>query len=284
MKNLKPFSEFSPIYEQYVDDDMFNLLKGTTFRNCRGVKLGMGNMYADDMPSGISSKEARKIDRQTEKENRAEWKAFVKDNSLDKKGLDFDYYMAIKDNADRVRAFNMAGTYESVFDDAGKPFTKDTTQKVVNLVQSLFTDGAFWYLYWREVFGNKTPNKLDIYRNLESQGGKKKMEDLEKSNFDYKKYREMFTKAVEDFELELKKKFPFEVPKEKTKFLFVWGRTYPRQFRYFNTYEEWKLALEITKQEGNLTSSVQEDGGANEASADFPSKPIKGKATPALFK
>jgi hypothetical protein len=253
------------------------------FKNCRGITLTMKE-DGDSDSGGISDRERRKIERQITKDNKDEWKNFIKDNGLDSKKMDFNYYMDIKDYADRVRSFNLGGNYTQIFGDDGKSFTKDMTQKIVNDVQALFGDKSYWFLYWRGIFGDKTPKIMDIYKYLDDKVGKQKLDELAKSDFDSKSIKEKFVQTVEEFENKLKEKFPFEIPQGKTPFYFMWKEGNSDKIRYFNTYEEWKLSLEIIKQEGNIDPTVDENKLSSYASARFSGKPNKGKATPLLFK
>ena len=125
---------------------------------------------------------------------------------------------------------------------------------------------------------------MDIYKYLDDKGGKQKLDELAKSDFDSKSIKEKFVQTVEEFENKLKEKFPFEIPQGKTPFYFMWKEGNSDKIRYFNTYEEWKLSLEILKQEGNIDPTVDENKLSSYASARFAGKPNKGKATPLLFK
>ena len=107
---------------------------------------------------------------------------------------------------------------------------------------------------------------------------------LSESGYNAKKYVGILSKNAEEANNLLKTKFPFENPTSKTPFYFVWNEGKGRGIRYFNTFEEWKLALEIAKTEGNSPLSSQENAAATAGEAQFSSKPTLGEATPQLFK
>lgn len=282
MRHIQLFEVFNHINEQDADGGLMRDFLKQGFKNCRGITLTVKG--DEDQPGGISNSERRRIERQIAKDDKKEWNAFVKDNGLNKSNFDFDYYMEIKDYADRLKSFNTSGNHNHLFGDDGKAFTKDMTQKIVNDVQALFGDGSFWFFYLRNIFGNKTPSKMDIYKYLESQGGKKKLDELVKSDFDSKGTKDKFVQTVDEFEDKLKEKFPFQIPEGKTGFYFSWRDGVKDKIRYFNTYEEWKLSLAIVKQEANIDPTIDENKFSSYASARFAGKPNKGKATPLLFK
>jgi hypothetical protein len=282
MRHIKLFEAFNHINEQDADGGLMKDFLKQGFKNCRGITLAIKDI--EDPIEGISDKERKKIERQITKDDKKEWNAFVKDNGLDSKKIDFDYYLSIKDYADRLRGFNISGNYTYLFEDDGKTFTKDMTQKIVNDIQKIFKDKSFWFFYLRNIFGNKTPSKIDIYKYLDSQGGKQKLDELVKSDFDSKTTKEKFVQTVEEFENRLKDKFPFQIPEGKTPFYFSWRDGNKDKMRYFNTYEEWKLSLAIVKQEANISPTTDENEFTSYASARFAGKPNKGKATPLLFK
>lgn len=257
----------------------------TKFENCRGIRLrskGDEEGDATDEPGpGWSRRAQKQLEKQVRKEEEAELKNFNKQSGLN---LDMEYYTVLKDDALRVKNFNATGYYNDIFDENGKPFTKNMTQKIVNNIQSLFSDMSIWYFYWRDIFGKKTPSFMDLYKYVESMGGKEKFKELVDANYNVGEYRTRLNDTVEAFETELKSRFPFEKPSGKTPFYFIWDEGGVKKFRYFNTYEEWNLSSQIVKQEGNQSTGQETNGAATAGSTSFSTQPKKGTATPLLFK
>jgi hypothetical protein len=258
----------------------------TKFENCRGIKAGSRR----DRKAGTSdetevtwTKRAQKeAERYLRKEEEAELKAFNKQTGLN---LDKEYYTVLRDDSQKVNAYNNTKRYNLIFDESGKPFTKNMTQKIANDIESLFVDGSVWYFYWRDVFGNKTPSIMDIYNYVQNLGGKKAYINLVNSNYNVKDYRQKFYDAVELAENELKSKFPFQKPSGPTPFYIMWFEGKDKKFRYFNSYEEWNLSIQIMEEEGNRPTSGPETNGTNSVgSASFSMKPSQGTATPQLLK
>jgi hypothetical protein len=267
------------------DDIMSNFLNSNNFRNCRGIRLRSksdGEGDATDEPGpGWSRRAQKQLEKQMRKEEEAELKNFNKQNGLN---LDMEYYTVLKDDALKVKNYNATNRYNVLFDESGKPFTKNVTQKIVNNIQELISSGSVWYFYWRDVFGSKTPTFMDLYKYVESIGGKEKYKQLVDANYNIGVYKTRLNDAVEAFETDLKSRFPFQKPTGKTPFYFVWNEGGVQKFRYFNTYEEWNISLQVLKQEGNEPTGESTDGFASTGSASFSSQPKKGVATPLLFK
>lgn len=257
----------------------------TKFENCRGIRAGSwrdkGAGLSDESAPTWSKRAQKQLEKQVRKEEEAELKNFNKQNGLN---LDMEYYTVLKDDALKVKNYNATGYYNDFFDEKGKPFTKNMTQKIANDIETLFIGGSVWYFYWRDVFGGKSPKFMDLYNYIESIGGKSKYIELVNSNYNVKEYRERFDNSIEFAENELQSKFPFQKPSGKTPFYFIWDEGGIKKFRYFNTYEEWNVSLQIVKQEGNQTTGEETNGAASTGSASFSTQPKKGAATQQLFK
>jgi len=260
----------------------------TKFENCRGIKAGSWRDRkagsSDEPVVGWSRRAQKQLEKQIRKEEEVKLKNFNKENGLN---LDMEYYTVLKDDSEKVNSYNNTKRYDILFDESGKPFTKNMTQSKANDIERLFTDGggSVWYFYWRDIFGSKTPSIMDLYKYIEGIGGKSKYIELVNSNYNVKKYREKFDDSIALAENELQSKFPFEKPSGKTPFYFIWYEGQIPKFRYFNTYEEFNLSIQIVQQEGNKTSSGPDTNGANTAgSASFSTKPSKGTAIQQLLK
>ena len=259
---------------------------GTKFKNCRGIRLrskGDGEGVTGDEPGPKWSGRAQKqLERELRKEEEAELKGFNKQTGLN---LDMEYYIVLRDDSQRIKSYNNTNRYNILFDESGKPFTKNMTQYIVNNILTLFDGGSVWYFYWRDIFGEKTPSIMDVYNYVQNIGGKKAYVDLVNSNYNVKEYRKRLYDSVDAAEEKLKNKFPFEKPSSATPFYIMWYEGKSPKFRYFNTYEEWNLSIEIIKQEGNTpTSGPQTNGMASEGSASFSIKPSQGVSTQQLLK
>jgi hypothetical protein len=257
----------------------------TKFENCRGIKAGSWRDRkagsSDEPVVGWSIRAQKQLEKQVKKEEEDELKNFNKQNGLN---LDMEYYTVLKDDTLKVKNYNATNRYNILFDESGKPFTKNVTQKIVNIIQELVNSGSVWYFYWRDVFGDKTPSFMDLYNHIENMGGKEKYKQLVDTNYNIGVYKNRLNDVIEAFETDLKSRFPFEKPKTSTPFYFVWNEGNVQKFRYFNNYEEWNVSLAILKQEGNEPTGEATDGFASKGSASFSTQPKKGVATPLLFK
>jgi hypothetical protein len=258
----------------------------TKFENCRGIKAGSWRdrkAGSSNKPAvGWSNKAQKRLEREIRGEDKAELKTFNKANGLN---LDMEYYTILKDEALKIKNYNETNRYNILFDESGKPFTKNMTQSKANDISTLFIGGSVWYFYWRDIFGAKTPSIMDLYKYIEGIGGKSKYMELVNSNYNIEEYGKRYDDSVELAENELQRKFPFEKPSGKTPFYFMWYEGQIPKFRYFNTYEEFNLSIQIVQQEGNKTSSGPDTNGANTAgSASFSTKPSKGTAIQQLLK
>ena len=258
----------------------------TKFENCRGIRAGSWRDRKSG--SGVDSeiswtrRNQKELDKYIRNEEAAELKAFNKENGLN---LDKDYYTVLKDDSEKIKSYNNTKRYDILFDESGKPFTKNMTQSKANDISTLFIGGSVWYFYWRDIFGPKTPSIMDLYKYIEGIGGKSKYMELVNSNYNIEEYGKRYDDSVKLAENELQTKFPFEKPSGKTPFYFMWHEGQIPKFRYFNTYEEFNLSIEIVQQEGNKTSSGPDTNGANTVgSASFSVKPTKGVATQQLLK
>jgi len=267
------------------DDIYNNFINSNNFINCRGIRLtagsGEGGGGSEGGEGRWSRRAQRKLEREIRKENEAELKNFNKENGLN---LDMEYYTVLRDDTLGVKNFNATNRYDNLFDESGKPFTKNVTQIIVNIIEQMLNTGSSWYFYWRDVFGNKTPSFMDLYNHAESIGGKEKFKQLVDANYNNKVYRNRLIDNVNAFETELKSRFPFQRPKSATPFYFVWNENNLQKFRYFNTFEEWNISLQILKKEGNDPTSESSNWATTEASALFSSQPKRGTASPLLFK
>jgi hypothetical protein len=267
------------------DDVYNNFINSNNFRNCRGIRLtsksGEGGGSGEGEGAGWSRRAQKQLEKQMRKEEEAELKNFNKQNGLN---LDMEYYTVLKDDTLKVKNYNATNRYNILFNEEGKPFTKNMTQKIVNDIQELFNAGSVWYFYWRDVFGSKTPSFMDLYKYIEGIGGKEKFKQLVDANYNIGEYKNRLISAVEAFETQLKSRFPFEKPTSATPFYFIWNEGKVRKIRYFNNYEEWNVSLQILKQEGNEPTGESTNGNASEGSVSFSSQPKKGVATPLLFK
>jgi hypothetical protein len=267
------------------DDVYNNFINSNNFRNCRGIRLTSksGEKGGSEGGEGVgwSRRAQKQLEKQMRKEEEAELKNFNKQNNLN---LDMEYYTVLKDDTLKVKNYNATNRYNILFNEEGKPFTKNMTQKIVNDIQELFNAGSVWYFYWRDVFGGKTPSFMDLYKYIEGIGGKEKFKQLVDANYNIGEYKSRLISAVEAFETQLKSRFPFEKPTSATPFYFIWNEGKVRKIRYFNNYEEWNVSLQILKQEGNEPTGESTNGNASEGSVSFSSQPKKGVATPLLFK
>lgn len=263
-------NEQDEVYSNFVNSNMF--------RNCRGIRLSDRTVW----DSHDWSRKVESNSKEEEREDKQEMKDFNKTNSTNIK--DLQYFRALRDDSLKIKNNNATGYYNGLFDEDGKPFTKNLTQKKINIIEGMFKGGSGWYFYFRDIFGSKNPTILELYNHIESIGGLEKYKELAKSGYNAKKYIDILSENSEVANNLLKAKFPFEKPSSKTPFYFVWNEGKGQGSRYFNTFEEWKLALEIAKTEGNRPLSNQENGAATAGEALFSSKPTLGEATPQLFK
>jgi hypothetical protein len=214
------------------DDVYTNFINSNNFRNCRGIRLtansGEGGSGGEE--GGWSRRAQRKLDREIRKENEAELNNFNKENGLK---LDMEYYNILKDDTIKLKNWNSNSRREILFDESGKPFTKNVTQRIVNTIEEMFNGGDTWYFYWRDIFGSKTPSLMDLYNHIESIGGKEKYKQLVDANYNNKVYRQRLVDAVNAFETELKSRYPFQKPKGSTPFYFVWNEGNVQKYRFF---------------------------------------------------
>lgn len=262
------------------DDTYGSFVRSGGFRNCRGVRLrifggddggeGRLSQYKDDWDEIANPKY-----HGDEKEG---YKEFRKNSGLN---IDFEYYLGVKTFYDRLRSYNSGNRYGMIFNNEGKPFTKETTQSNVNNIETMFVNGAAWYFYFRDVFGNKTPTFVEIYNYIESIGGKEKLKQMVNDGFNAKGYKDKLSNNVQEYNNILMQKFPFEKPAGKTNFYIMWEEQGVNKARYFNTFEEWKFSVEALKVEGNV-GNVSEDGAATEGSVLYKSKP-RGEITNKIF-
>jgi hypothetical protein len=274
--------------EEYSDFTRVN-----KFKNCNGLRLsdspeGMSKsadrpdrFVPDSMPS-TSSREERMAFKQQKTEDEEKLKEFNRTNNT--KIKDLQYFRALMDDAIKIKNYNATGNYNGLFNEEGKPFTKNLTQQKIKTIEVMRAGLSSWYFYFRDVFGNKNPTILDLYEYIESIGGVEKYKELDKTGYNAKKYLDILSKIVDETNETLRSKFPFKKPSSSTPFYFAWNEGKVQKIRYFNTYEEWRLSLEIAKTEGNRPSSEKEDGSATSGEALFSSKPTLGEATPQLFK
>jgi hypothetical protein len=270
------------INEQEDGGLMASFIRDNKPRNCRGVRMripgeGGGGYYEGP---GWSARAERKAAREEEREEKKELKQFNTDNGIN---IDLEYYRILKDDRLKIKGYNESNNYDKIFNEDGKPFTSNTTQKVVNIIEGLFKNLSSWYFYWRDVYGPKNPSVMDLYRHIESMGGKEAYKKLVDKNYNVDEYRKRLAELVEKYNDNLSNSFPFVKPSSKTPYYFVWNEGKVQKARYFNTYEEWKLALELAKKEGNKPLSVMEDGAASSGEVLFSSKPTLGTFTPQLF-
>jgi hypothetical protein len=155
----------------------------TKFENCRGIRAGSWRDRKSG--SGVDSeiswtrRNQKELDKYIRNEEAAELKAFNKENGLN---LDKDYYTVLKDDSEKIKSYNNTKRYDILFDESGKPFTKNMTQSKANDISTLFIGGSVWYFYWRDIFGPKTPSIMDLYKYIEGIGGKSKYMELVNSN------------------------------------------------------------------------------------------------------
>jgi hypothetical protein len=271
------------INEQEDGGLMASFIRDNKPRNCRGVRMklsGYGGGGDSFEGPGWSARAERKAAREEEREEKKELKQFNADNGIN---IDLEYYRILKDDRLRIKGYNESNYYERIFNEEGKPFTSNTTQKVVNIIEGLFKNLSSWYFYWRDVYGPKNPSVMDLYKHIESIGGKEVYKKLVDKGYDANVYRNRLAELVEKYNDNLSNSFPFTKPSSKTPYYFVWNEGKVQNARYFNTYEEWKFALELARKEGNKSSSEKEDGAANSGEALFSSKPTLGTFTPQLF-
>jgi hypothetical protein len=271
------------INEQEDGGLMASFIRDNKPRNCRGVRMKLSG-YGGDGGGGFegpgwSARAERKAAREEEREEKKELKQFNADNGIN---IDLEYYRILKDDRLKINNWNGNSYYQKVFNEEGKPFTPNTTQKVVNIIEGLFKDSATWYFYWKDLFGPKNPTVMDLYRHIESIGGKEGYKKLVDTGYNADVYRKRLEELVEKYNDNLSNNFPFPKPSSKTPYYFVWNEGKVQKARYFNTYEEWKYALELAKKEGNKPTSDKEDGAANSGEALFSSKPTLGTFTPQL--
>ena len=262
------------IKEQGQDDSFMSSLK-----NCRGISW----VPTISSPTGgFDARVINKIEKDMKKELESELKNF---NKLNNSNLDIEYYTVLKDDQRKVNNWN-DGRYNDIFDENGKVFTKNLTQQMVNKIQvGILKPLSSWFLFWKEIFGDKTPSIKDLYNYIENIGGKEKLKELVDSDYNIDEYRNKLKESIDVFNNNLKQKFPFENPSGKTNFYIMWYENKLPKFRYFNTYEEWKLSTDAVKQEGNIPSSGPTwNENATEGSMVFSMKPTKGAATQQLFK
>jgi len=120
----------------------------TKFENCRGIKAGSWRDRkagsSDESGPSWSRRAQKQLEKQIRKEEEAELKNFNKQNGLN---LDMEYYTVLKDDSEKVNSYNNTKRYDILFDESGKPFTKNMTQSKANDIERLFTDGggSVWY-------------------------------------------------------------------------------------------------------------------------------------------
>lgn len=299
-------SELVSMIKQIINEGglMANFLSSNDFRNCRGVRLSarggtvssdggglltnVGGLGLGSLIAGMiqDRKERREINRENKKEKK-EFEQKVGEQ------MSLEYYLDLKNELQKYNALSSQKYYSEIYDENGKPFTKNTTQKNVNLIELLMKDNSFWLFFYRDHFGSKIPTLEEFYNYMKTLGGEKGLEEITNKNYNYQVYRERLEKNVEEFNEELKKKYPFENPTGKTPFYIVWFVNDPQKpdrssdgvpkLRYFNTYEEQALASQVVETEGNKVASSELNPAGGFARTSFQYKP-KGKATDLLFK
>jgi hypothetical protein len=257
------------------DDTYEKFVASNAFRNCRGIALKVfGGEEGGDLPKQMKP-----------------WEAMIDDDygydELDKqtkKKISKEYYSLLRFFMLYVKGRNSNYEYTEVLDEQGKPFTKNMTQNNVNRIETMFKGGECMYFWFADNFPKFTPKSpLELFEPFQNLGGMDKIKDMVKNTgFNCNEYLKRLKTNVEQFNEQLKKKFPFPKPTGKTEFYIAWNQGNDNIYRFFNTFEEWKFGVELLKNEGN-TGDVSEDGSATAGSALYKAKP-QGPITSVLLK
>lgn len=285
-------SELVSMIRQIIkEDNLLNKFYGeNSFENCRGIRLVLGPDVLGSS-SGLTRKERRQLRKQTKKENKANYQNFLSTNNLTSNDIDMDYFLDLKEEKETV--IGMFDSNPEIYDENGKPFTKNMTQRVVNTVELLLKDpsgSGKKILFWKNVFGNKKPEVIDFYNYFKENGGEEGFDKLIESVYSSKNIYEILQKNVDEFNNQLRQQWPFVKPdKDNKSFALIWydkdnfGRSV-QKVRYFNNYEEFAVAVEVAKNvDKNQVKMGTTNPGGFSGEATIVNKPI-GEKTLQLFK
>lgn len=261
-------------------EEYTNFINAGGFRNCRGIrlrdspdnmmKIAHTNRFEPGSMDAMSSKEERKAQKELDREDAKELKEF---NAANGTKIDLTYYRILRDDVLAIKNRNANPYYKELFDKDGKPFTDNLNQNKLSKIEGIFKSGDNKIFYFKDVFGNKNPSIMDLYNYMESIGGFKKYKELDETGYEPKKFIEKLQQRIEEFNDYMMKTCKFVKPSGKTPFVFIWYENKLPKFRYFNTIEEWKLALSMVEQEGNKNTGVNSDMAGSTGEATFGKKP-----------
>jgi len=197
-------------------DDVYSNFLSQGFFNCRGIKL---RIHGDDSYGGGGGGGSQKqisnwedlitpFDKGTVKQM---YKEFTVQNPQIK-NVDFKYFTALQREADRIARFNerradfVKTSNESMFLSDGKTFNGNMKDVTAYSIDQMLRSGDSWFFYWKKLFGNTNPTILDIYKHIESIGGKSEYEKLSNRGYDGYKTNIDLMNAIAKAELEKQKK------------------------------------------------------------------------------
>lgn len=283
-------SQLKSVLKVIKEDNLLKKFYGeNSFENCLGIRLVLGPDVLGSS-SGLTRKERRQLRKQTKKENKANYQNFLSSNSLTSNEIDMDYFLDLKEEKESVGG--MFDSNPEIYDENGKPFTKNMTQSIVNTVEILFRDpmgSGKKILFWKNVFGNKKPEVIDFYNYFKQNGGEEGFDKLIESVYYSKNIYEILKKNVDEFNSKLRQQWPFVKPKGTTRFALIYydkdnfGRSI-QKVRYFNNYEEFAIATEVAKNvDKNQVKMGTTSPGGGSGEATIVNKPM-GEKTQQLFK
>ena len=246
--------------------------QGGGFFNCRGIRLTLTKDKIKSQKQYVD-KDTEKLDKKYRKEDEKEFENIKKQNNLN---IDYELYTILKDDALKVKNINSNNTYNQCFDENGKPFTKNLTQIIAFNIQTLLKNSQY-YLYWRNIFGNKTPSFMDLYNYVQKDlGGNENFMKVVNNNYNVDIFIEKFNQSLKVLDDKLESMFPFSNPEKQTAFYIIWydDKKLPK-FRYFNIYEEWKFAINKLKELGVKFINENENGSFTSGSAQSLIDPTK---------
>lgn len=281
-------SQLKSVLKVIKEDNLLGKFYGeNSFENCIGVRLLLGaNVLGSS--SELSRKERRQLRKQTRKENKANYENFLSSNNLSSNEINMDYFLDLKEEKETYDG--MSGSSPEIYDENGKPFTKNTTQDIVNIIENKLKDpSGKKVFFWKNIFGNEKPQVIDFYNYFKENGGESGFDKLIESVYYSKNIYDILQKNVDDYNKQLRQKWPFVKPKGTTRFALIYydkdnfGRSI-QKIRYFNNYEEFAIATEVAKNvdKNQVKMGTTNPGGAY-GEATIINKPI-GEKTLQLFK